>query len=283
MKQDKKKKNENPYVPIVSKILQNKRECSNSFTLRTDFKMQHEPGQFIQMTIPGIGEAPISICSYDFEKSDFHIREVGNVTNALSKLKKGDQVYIRGPYGKGYPMKEFEGKDLVIIGGGSGVAPLRGIISYLEKHREKYGKVALYFGFRSRDDIIFKDQIKQWEKKYDVHITVDKNKGKSNIHCDVCFITDVVDKAKLHPDNTIAFVCGPPVMMDLTIQILRNKGFSDDYIYVSTERLMQCALGLCGHCMIHGYYTCLDGPVFKYSDLSQHKNVEKIAHHHENI
>ncbi|MBW2967202.1 FAD/NAD(P)-binding protein [Candidatus Woesearchaeota archaeon] len=265
-------KHDNPLLPTPAKVTLYKRECPDSFTIKTDFKADHEPGQFVQITLPGIGEAPISICSYSKEFMEFHVREVGNVTNAVSKLQKGDRLFIRGPYGKGYPMEKFIGKTLIIIGGGSGVAPLKGILSYLDKHRSSYQDILLYFGFRDHNEIIFKDQMKQWKKKYQLNLSVDKNVGKSHMPCDVCFITDLLAKAKLNPENKVVFICGPPVMMKIAIDILKNKGFTEDQIYISAERLMHCAIGLCGHCMIHGKYACKDGPVFRYDEIGHFKN-----------
>ena len=263
---------ENPYLPKSAKVVFFKRETKDNFLIRVDYKAKHDPGQFVQLLIPGIGEAPISIASYSEEFMDLNIREVGNVTNHLAKLKKGDTVYIRGPYGKGYPMEKLHGKNLIIIGGGSGVAPLKGILSYVDKNKNNFGEVSVYFGFRSPEDMLFKEETKLWKNKYQVNISVDKNPLKDRIHYDVCFITNLVEKAKLNPENKVAFICGPPIMMKLTIDILKAKGFTEDQIYVSTERLMHCAMGICGHCMIHGKYTCKDGPVFRYDEISMDKN-----------
>jgi NAD(P)H-flavin reductase len=135
-----------------------------------------------------------------------------------------------------------------------------------------FGEVILFFGYRTPEDILFKEEIKQWRKKYHLNLTVDTNPKKTRIHCDVCFVTNVLEKAKLNPENKIVFICGPPIMMKITIDILKGKGFKESQMYVSTERLMSCALGICGHCMIHGKYTCLDGPVFRYDKISQYKN-----------
>jgi len=263
---------ENTYLPKASKVLFFKRETKDCFLIRVDFKAKHDPGQFVQVSIPGFGEAPISIASYSEEFMDLNIREVGNITNHLAKLKKGDTIYIRGPYGRGYPMEKLHGKSIVLVGGGSGVAPLKGILSYIDKNKNSFPEVIAYFGFRTPEDILFKDETKIWKNKYQLNMSVDKNPLKDRIHCDVCFITNLVEKAKLNPDNKVAFICGPPIMMKLTMDILKAKGFTEDQIFISTERLMNCALGVCGHCMIHGKYTCKDGPVFRYDELSMYKN-----------
>jgi sulfite reductase subunit B len=262
----------NTYLPVASKILSFKRETNDCFLIRVDFKCSHDPGQFVQVYLPGIGEAPISIASYSTEFLDLNIREVGNVTKALAKMKKGDTVFVRGPYGKGYPMDKLSGRDIIIVGGGSGVAPLKGILSYIDKNKANFGEVMVYFGFRTPEDILFKDEMKIWKNKYQMNVSVDKNPLKDRIHCDVCFITNLVEKAKLNPENKVAFICGPPIMMKIVIDTLKQKGFAEEQIYISAERMMNCAVGVCGHCMIHGKYTCKDGPVFRYDELSGYKN-----------
>ncbi|NQU78489.1 FAD/NAD(P)-binding protein [Candidatus Woesearchaeota archaeon] len=260
----------NPYLPKLYKILKYNKESSDCFLIRLDYKGSYEPGQFFQVSLPGIGEAPISVASYSSTHLDLNIREVGNVTKAAAKLKKGDTLYLRGPYGKGYPMEKLFGKNLLIIGGGSGVAPLKGVLSYIDKHKDAYGNVEMFFGFRAPEDILFKEDVKQWKSKHNLHLSVDKNPSKKKISCDVCFVTNIVEKAKLNPENQAVFMCGPPVMMKILLGILKNKGFQDNQIYLSTERMMQCAMGVCGHCMIHGKYTCLDGPVFRYDEIKDY-------------
>ncbi len=231
------------------------------------------PGQFVQISVPGIGEAPISICSSSDKHLQLNIREVGNVTSALSKIKKGDKVFLRGPYGKGYPVKEIKGNNLVLVGGGCGVAPLKGVLDYIEAHRSDYKEIFLFVGYRSPDDIIFKREIETWQKKYNLHVTVDKNQ-----HGDFCytakegFITQALDDAKISNENIVAMLCGPPLMMNKVIEILQKKGFHDDQIFISAERLMYCAIGICCHCMIRDKYTCLDGPVFRYDEIKGIKN-----------
>ena len=267
-----KEETDNPYLVHPAKILDFRRQTADCFVIKTNFKAKHNPGQFVQMSLPGIGEAPISIASYSDEFMEFSIREVGNLTNAIGKLKKGDAVYIRGPYGRGYPVEKFFGKDLILVGGGSGVAPLKGLLAYIDQHNENFGEVNLFFGFRSPDNILFKDDLKRWKKKYKLNMSVDVNPGKAKISCDVCFITQLLEKAKMNPENKVVFICGPPVMMKISVGILKNKGFQEDQIYISTERMMNCGVGVCGHCMIHGKYTCKDGPVFRYDEISKYKS-----------
>jgi anaerobic sulfite reductase subunit B len=272
-KENKKQELKNPYIPSLYKVTDFHRETSDIFTITVAMKNNHEPGQFVQVSVPGIGEAPISICSDSRDFIRLNIRQVGNVTNALSKLKKGDSVLIRGPYGKGYPMHLLKGNSLIIIGGGCGVAPLKGVIDYVENHRSDYNNVHLFLGYRSPDDIIFKRELEEWKKKYKMDITVDKNAhGKFCYEAKEGFITDAIKNSSLTNENKVVFVCGPPVMMKYVIDILKQKGFHDDQIFISAERLMYCAVGVCCHCMIRGKFTCIDGPVFRYDEVKDLKN-----------
>ncbi|MFH1316225.1 MAG: FAD/NAD(P)-binding protein [Candidatus Woesearchaeota archaeon] len=261
------------YIPRPYKVTDYVRETTDTFTIKVDMKIKHDPGQFVQVSIPGIGEAPISICSDSEEYVQLNVREVGNMTKALSKIKKGDTLLIRGPYGKGYPMKDLKGKDVIIIGGGCGVAPLRGVIEYIENNRKNFKDVIMFLGYRSPDDIIFKKDLKVWKKRYKIDMTVDENpKSKFCYDAKTGFVTEALKESKFTFENKVAFLCGPPIMMKFTINILKGKGLDDDQIFISAERLMYCGIGVCCHCMIHGKYTCLDGPVFRYDEIKRFKN-----------
>ncbi|KHO45390.1 MAG: oxidoreductase FAD/NAD(P)-binding protein [archaeon GW2011_AR3] len=268
--------NENPYIPIAAKVAETFRESHDNFTLTLDIKIRHGPGQFVQISLPGIGECPISICSHEGEDLKLNVREVGNMTRALAKLQAGDRVFIRGPYGTGYPMKLLEGNSILLVGGGCGVAPLKGIIEYLEHNRKSYKDVHLVFGFRSPDDILFKRESAKWASKYNVVVSVDNDPYKGDVAAcytgPVGFVTDVLKKQDVSPNQTVAFICGPPIMMKFVIDILKSKGFHDDQIFISAERLMYCAIGKCCHCMIRGKFTCMDGPVFRYDRVNKFTN-----------
>lgn len=263
---------ENPYVPKPTKILEYHRESPDNFSITLDLRIKHDPGQFVQISLPGIGESPISICSYSQENLRLNIREVGNVTKAIGKLKRGDVVFIRGPYGRGYPMSILKGNDVMIIGGGCGVAPLRGIIEYIEHHREDYKQVYLYLGFRSPDDILFKREMDHWKIKYNLNMSVDMLPPGTCFDGKVEFVTKLLEESQLTNHEKVVFLCGPPKMMDIASSILMKKGFHEDQIFVSAERLMYCAEGICCHCMIHDKFCCKDGPVFRYDELKGYKN-----------
>ena len=258
----------NEYLPRKVKIRKFFRETPDIVNIRADFRCNHDPGQFVMVGLPGIGEAPISISSFSEKHIDLHVREVGNVTNALGKLKKNGYVFVRGPYGKGYPMQEFEELNIILIGGGCGVAPLRAVLEYIEKYRNRYNTVDLFFGYTSPGDILFRDNISKWKREHNVHMSVDKNpKQKFCYNAETGFVTDLLKKDRLPTGNTAIMICGPPIMMNISVDILKSKGFKEHQIYISTERLMDCGLGLCGHCMMHNKYTCLDGPVFRYDEI----------------
>ncbi len=267
-------KNSNPYLPKPYKVLDFYRETHDTFTLTVNMKIKHEPGQFVEISMPGFGEAPISICSYSKNFIKLNIREVGNVTNALAKIKKGDTILVRGPYGKGYPMETLKNKNLYIIGGGCGVAPLKGIIEFAELHRKSYNNISLFFGYCSYDDIIFKRELIGWEKRHEVHLALDKKQQRGHMCYDATqgFITDALKQTEFPKKSNVAFLCGPPAMIKNVIELLKEKGFSDKDIYISAERLMYCAIGICCHCMIRGRYICLDGPVFRYDEIKDLKN-----------
>ncbi len=265
--------NKNPYIPVKCRIVEWKRESPDNFTITLDLRLKHEPGQFVQVSIPGIGECPISICSYSEEHLKLNIREVGNMTSAMAKLRKGDSLFVRGPYGNGYKMGQFRNNNLIIIGGGCGVAPLKGVIEYVERHRDDYKDVHLFLGYRSPDNILFKEELAEWRKKYHLTVTIDEN-----VHGEFCynaktgFITDALKNSSIDNGNKVVFICGPPIMMNYVIQVLKEKGFNDDQIFISAERLMYCAFGACCHCMIRGKFTCIDGPVFRYDEVKEYEN-----------
>ena len=259
----------NHMIPEKRKVIYYKKESPDSFTIRLDWKIKHDPGQFVMVSIPGVGECPISICSHSDKYVELNIRQVGNVTNALAKIKKGDVLLARGPYGKGYPMASFKGNNLIIIGGGCGIAPLKGIIEYVETHRNDYEDIMLFLGFRTPKYILFEKEMKTWEKNFDMSVSFDKSEGNSCFSGKIGFITNLVDASQIDNKNKIVFVCGPPIMMKLVVDILKKKGFHEDQIFLSFERHMKCGVQKCGHCMINGIYVCKDGPVFRFDEVNR--------------
>lgn len=250
-----------PYLPTKYKIMKIFKETHDTATFRIKCSYKHAPGQFFEIGVLGIGECPVSICSYSKDYVDLCIRNVGNVTNAIHSRKTGNYIWMRGPYGNGYPMHELYGKDVCLIGGGTGTAPLVGALEYIEKNRKAFGNVDVFFGFRFPHDILFKRDIKKWKKKFNLYLTVDK--GEKAWKGNVGVVTKLLDNAKISTDSAV-LICGPPIMTKFVMQSLEKKGIKEDNVYISFERLMSCGIGKCGHCELGGKYVCKQGPVFRY-------------------
>jgi len=230
------------------------------------------PGQFNMLYVFGVGEVPISI-SGDPGVSDILVhttRAVGNVTKAMWKLGVGDTIGIRGPYGTSWPVDVPHGKDVVLVAGGIGLAPLRPVLYHFLNHRDKFGKIVLLYGTRTPDDILFKNELKKWRSRFDLetHITVDRAVGAWRGNVGV--VTTLIGKAPFDPQDTIAYVCGPEIMMRFTAFALQKRGVAEDKIYVSMERNMKCGIGLCGHCQMGSEFICKDGPVYTYEKVKDY-------------
>ncbi len=268
---------ENSYVPLISTIKSvidlTPTEKIFEVELPDGKQLDHDPGQFVQLLVPGIGEAPISICSSPTDKN-FHltIRRVGDVTTAIHNMKEGDKVGIRGSFGNGFPVEEMKGNNVLIIAGGIGLAPLRSVIRYILANRGEYGDFTLLHGARTPSDRLFKDELSSWSDSSEVNLleTVDHPdeswSGKSGV------ITTLFKGLTVDPGRTYALVCGPPVMYRFVILECLGRGIPDRQILISLERHMKCGLGKCGHCQINGVYTCQDGPVFSFNQV---KNLEE--------
>ncbi len=236
-------------------------------------ELGHKPGQFAEVSIPGIGEAPISISSSPTKKGGFEmaIRNVGKVTGALHKLKPGDSVGIRGPFGVPFPIEESKDRDLLFVAGGIGLVPLRSAIHYALDNRDDYGKIIILFGCVDPSARLFIDELAQWSASSEVLFleTVDRP-GALPWSGNVGVITTLFPKVNnlIDPASTKAFVVGPPVMFKFVIIELRKMGFSDEDIFVSLERRMKCGVGKCGHCQIDNLYVCREGPVFSLASIA---------------
>ena len=241
------------------------------FTLDGD-ELGHQPGQFAELSIPGIGEAPISISSSPTKKGSFEmvIRNVGRVTAELHKLTPGQKVGVRGPFGTHFEMEEFKGRDLLFLGAGIGLVPLRSAINFALDNRSDYGAVIILCGFTEPAQRLFTDEMERWKKQPSVvfHETVDR--GDANWKGNTGVITTLIPKIKdrINPANTKAFIVGPPVMYKFALLELKNIGFANADIVMSLERHMKCGVGKCGHCQINGKYVCQEGPVFTYEAIT---------------
>jgi len=265
--------NKDIYLPetatLVKKEQMTEWEQFFEFKLDSGKPLGHNPGQFVEVSIPGIGEAPISVSSSPSgDTFEMVVRNVGNVTNAMHQLAEGDSVGIRGPFGTQFPVDTaMKGKDLLFVCGGIGLVPVRSAIQYVFEHREDYGRVSILFGAKNPANRLFVDELKQWNKEKNVTIleTVDhRDENWSGIEG---VITTLIPLVKMDPKNTIPIICGPPIMYKFVIVELQNHKFEPGSIYLSLERNMKCGVGKCGHCQINNLYVCQDGPVFNFAEI----------------
>lgn len=231
------------------------------------------PGQFILIGQVGYGESPFGPLSSPYENKYFEVavRRAGAVTNYLHSLKKGDEITLRGPYGNGFPVEFFRGKDVVLITGGCGIPPIAALIEYIIKNRKEFGRVYLIYGAKTPDEILLKDKMEKWQK-HDIHIITTIDKPAEGWTGPVGFVSDFVKEIKIDEANAVAAMCGPGPMMGALEKILRPLGISDRRIFVNMERKMQCGIGKCQHCTCGDKYVCKDGPVFNYDEVD--KNVD---------
>ncbi len=230
----------------------------------------YRPGQFVELSVIGSGEAPISISSSPTRPGiiELCVRKIGRVTNALFRLPLNALVGIRGPYGNGFPIEKLEGNNLLIVAGGLGMAPLRSLLWYALDNRAKFRDIILMFGAKNPDEMLFKYELLKLIDRPDMKclLTVDKDEeGIWKAHFGV--VTKLFDYVKLDPFTTYATLCGPPVMYKFVLKELLKRNFSKDRILMSLERKMKCGIGKCGHCSIGYKYTCIDGPIFTYWDV----------------
>lgn len=262
---------ESPYLPVSGTVERSIRvsEKERLFTISpsSDTLLRYRPGQFYMVGLPGYGEAPISITSGPGEKKiELCIRAVGNLTNAFHNLRKGDNIWLRGPFGRGFALEELESKDIIFVAGGIGIVPMRSLLKAILGRRERFGRLTLIYGAKSPEEILFSEEMDGWrEGGMDVQLTVDRPslgwKGNTGV------VTTLIPKVETAEKNTVGVIIGPPVMYRFVILSLNAKGLGADDIYVSLERRMKCGVGKCGHCQINSIYVCQCGPVFKMSEL----------------
>ena len=236
-------------------------------------ELGHQPGQFVELSIPGIGEAPFSISSSPTKIGCFEmlIRKLGKVTEAVHRLEPGDQVGIRGPFGSHFAVERYQGKDLLFIAGGLGLAPLRSAINYVMDKREDYGQVLILSGARDRSQRLFPEEMERWSRAPDTLVLETLDHGDAQWTGQTGVITTLFPRVedRISPSNTKAFIVGPPVMYRFVIQELEKLGFDHKDILVSLERRMECGVGKCGHCQIDDIYVCQEGPVFTYDSIRE--------------
>jgi len=255
---------ENLYRPKPHKILDITKLTDILYTFRVETDVKPDFGQFYQISLPRVGEAPFSISAVGDGWVDFTIRSVGNLTGVLQKKRVGDVLFMRGPYGNGFAMEEFKGQHLVVVAGGSGVSPVKPLIDYYYDHESEIDKLDILFGFRTPNDILFIEDIERWKKKFNLIITVDYACGEwDNEYVGLVqnYVKDI--RFSKFPKMEIIIV-GHPMMAKYTANEFINRGVPQNRILLSYERKMSCGLGKCGHCKINDTYVCVDGPVFRY-------------------
>ena len=268
------------YLPQVATVLQNNavtaQEAMFELALDAGQPLGHMPGQFVEVSIAGFGEAPISISSAPNGKNSFElvVRRMGNVTGALHRLEPGAKVGVRGPFGTTFPVDGvMQGRDVLFICGGIGLVPVRSAIQYVLANRGDYGAVTILIGTKSPAERLFIDEVAQWAARDDVTVLETVDKGDESWTGREGVITTLMPDLTLDSENTVVVVCGPPVMYKFVLFELDKMSVTPDDIYVSLERRMKCGVGKCGHCQINGLYVCQDGPVFRFADVTSAKEA----------
>jgi len=267
---------ESPMVPNWAEIIEIVPEAEGVSTYWLEFKDEELsesysflPGQFNMLYLPGYGSD-----ASDRSKIGHTIRFVGNVTNAISRLKVGDEIGIRGPFGTPWPMDEIEGHDITIASGGIGLAPLRPAIYHILNNRERYGKIHILYGSRTPDDLLYTEEYAEWEKE-DIHIATTVDRADDTWKGSVGVVPMLFYRYRLDAPNSVVLSCGPEIMIRFVIFEALARRVPADHLYVSLERNMKCGQGSCGHCQLGSHFICKDGPVFRFDQLEDFFNVEE--------
>ena len=275
---------DNGYIPQLARIVEIQTETYDTKSFELEFvesqgkdEFRFKPGQFVEASVLGVGEAPFGLSSNPNHPSTFRItvRAVGSVTQALHQLKAGDRIGIRGPFGNGFPYDGVKGKNILFVGGGIGLPPLRSLIEPMLEARSDFQDIQILYGARTPADLVYKDRLVEWAKMKDLRFMMTVDVGDPTWTGDVGVVTTLFPKADLKIEDTVAFVCGPPIMIQFVIQGLIQLGVHPKNIISTLERYMKCGIGKCGHCAIGHKYICLDGPVFSYQEML--KLPEKVV------
>ena len=255
----------NEYIPFRSEIKEIIKHTEIEYTFRMSFKGDVKPGQFFEVSIPKYGEAPISVSGIGEDTVDLTIRRVGKVTNEIFENYVGDSFFMRGPYGNGFDVENYKGKQVVVIAGGTGLSPVKGVVDYFANHTVEAESVTLIAGFKSPQDVLFKKDFEFWNEKINVIQTVDS--APEGYEGNVGMVTKYIPELEIKDLSNVEFITvGPPIMIKFVAMEILKLGVAEKNIWVSNERKMCCGIGKCGHCKIGSTYVCLDGPVFNYVD-----------------
>jgi NAD(P)H-flavin reductase len=262
----------NPYLPIPTRIGHTAGDIQDVFTwvLEPAEPFHFVPGQFNMLYAHGVGEVPISISGDPADPTVLHhtVRVVGKVTRALGTMEVGDEVGVRGPFGSTWPLEEAVGQDVLFVAGGLGLAPLRPAILAVLARRGDFGQVSIIYGARSPEDILFRRELEAWRGRFDIDLDAIVDHSGADWYGPVGVVTRLVAEADVEPQSSVAMVCGPEIMMRFVARELEQRGFKRNQIWVSLERSMKCAVGLCGHCQLGGTFVCKDGPVYRYDEVA---------------
>jgi NAD(P)H-flavin reductase len=264
------------FVPRLAQIFDMQDETPDTKTFFLRFREPADaeqfnflPGQFVELSVFGYGEAPFCIATSPARGVVCTVRRTGKLTDALHKLKPGDEVGLRGPCGNGFDIEAASGKDLLFIGGGIGLPPLRSLIHHVMDNRKRFGKVTVLYGARTPADLVYKNEINEWGKRSDLELLVTVDRSEPGWNGNVGMVPVLFEKTKLNPESGLAYVCGPPIMIKFVVQDLFMRGFADERVISTLERTMQCGVGKCNHCAIGHRYICRDGPVFSYRQIKE--------------
>jgi len=275
----------NEYLPYPVVIDEVRQESFDTKTFKVKFQddakaaeFDYKQGQFAEISVLGWGEAPISITSSPSRKGflEFTIRKTGKVTDKIHMLKPGDKMHIRGPYGNEFPFEELKGKNIYFIAGGIGLAPLRSLINMVFDHREDFKHIKILYGAKTPDEICFKEELDQWKKIPDTEVWLTIDKPCDGWGCSIGVVTELWKETDIHPENAVAVLCGPPIMIKFVALKLAESGFKDKDIVMTLERYMKCGIGKCGHCNIGEKFVCVDGPVFTYDEVKSLPHKEGV-------
>jgi len=275
----------NPYIPMLTKVksMVSENKVNDIKTVELEFQKEEEykkfeyvPGQFAEISIIGKGECPIGIASSPTEEGTikFTIKKMGTVTSAFHGSDIGDTIGVRGPLGNGWPMEELKGKNIVVIGGGFAFSTLRSLILYVldERHRKDYRELTVIYGNRDSGEVLYRDVLEEWEKRDDINVVLTIDREEEGWTRKVGFVAAIVKEVAPSPDDAVAIICGPPIMIRTAVDELVKIGWSDENILNSLEMRMKCGIGKCGRCNIGSKFVCIDGPVFSLAELKKLPN-----------
>jgi NAD(P)H-flavin reductase len=260
-----------PYVPAALAVTRAVRELDGVFTYTFEVPggFPFRPGQFNMLYVHGVGEVPISICGDPSTPSDLvhTIRAVGTVTRVMEGLGEGSVMGVRGPYGSAWPVEEVKGRDVIFIGGGLGLAPLRPAILHVLAHRADYGRVTILYGARSPEELLYRAELERWRGRFDCRLEAIVDRAGRTWFGPIGVVTRLLDGQAVDADDAV-FVCGPELMMRFVVRELEKRGVPREAIWISIERSMKCGIGLCGHCQLGGTFVCKDGPVYRFDRVA---------------